>query len=100
VITLALGIGATTAVYSIASTILLTPLPYPESDRLVRLTERLPPTVGGPPPRRRGITHNEFLEWRTRTTTLSTMVATLWDPQVMVSTPQGAARLSGGLVSP
>lgn len=100
VVTLALGIGAATAIYSTVRTILLTPLPYPESDRLVRLSERVPPPEGGRPPRPRSITYEEFLEWRTRTTTLSAMAALRWDPQVTVSTPQGVARLSGGLASP
>ena len=39
VLTLAVGIGATTAIVSVAQTVLLRPLPYPGSDRLVRVGE-------------------------------------------------------------
>ncbi len=41
-ITLALGVGITAAVYSVIETVLLEPLPYPEADRLVGLAFTFP----------------------------------------------------------
>jgi putative ABC transport system permease protein len=38
-LTLALGVGATTAIFSVVSPILLEPLPYPDADRIASITE-------------------------------------------------------------
>jgi predicted permease len=42
VVTLALGLGATTAIYSVVYSVLLKPLPYPNADELVRIRHPAP----------------------------------------------------------
>jgi predicted permease len=100
VTTLALGVGITTAVFSIVNTVLLQPLPYRDSDRLVRIVERAAPrTAGGPLLRRISMRWPEMTEWRARSTTLSELAYTLTPPITLMPTPDGSARLSGALVS-
>src|SRR5882672_10926340 len=42
ILTLALGIGANTAIFSVVHAVVMRPLPYPESERLVQLYTRFP----------------------------------------------------------
>ena len=64
-VTLALGIGATAAIFSVVRTVMLTPLPYHEPDRLVAVWET---NRGGTS--RNVIAPANFVEWRERTRTL------------------------------
>ena len=60
VVTLALGVGANTAIYSIVDAAVLRPLPYDSPDRLVTLTLHNP-TSGR---RTTGAMPRDFLDWR------------------------------------
>jgi putative ABC transport system permease protein len=62
-ITLALGIGANTAIFSIVDAVLLKPLPFPESDRLLSMTSglSLPKSATRPP---FSVSYPDFLDWR------------------------------------
>src|SRR5258708_26111713 len=96
VLTLALGIGATTTIYSVVDTILLRPLPFTDSDRIVRLLENVSSDPGGRRPPR--LTYQQFSEWRTHTRALSDAAVFTW-LEGTVRTSDGAARLVGGMVS-
>ncbi len=70
VITLALGIGANTAIFSVVHGVLLQPLPYPDSDRLVALRQ-----ANAPAQPDAQVAPGNFLEWQKQSTAFSSLAA-------------------------
>src|SRR5918994_6208171 len=60
VVTLALGIGANTAIFSVVNGVLLKSLPFPEAERLVALNE-----VSQKHPEGIAVAYPTYLDWRT-----------------------------------
>ncbi|MBI3450516.1 MAG: ABC transporter permease [Acidobacteria bacterium] len=71
ILTLALGIGANTAIFSVVNAVLLHPLPYPEPDRLVRVFQN--ETKSRAP--RSSVSAHNFTDWAERTRSFDGMAA-------------------------
>ncbi|HKP13814.1 MAG TPA: ABC transporter permease, partial [Blastocatellia bacterium] len=69
VLTLAFGIGANTAIFSVVNAVLLRPLPYAEADRLVWLSERHEEIAA------RWVSYPNFLDWQSRSKSFEAMAA-------------------------
>ena len=69
ILTLALGIGANTAIFSVVNGVLLNPLPYPQPERLVVLFHDKPNFATG------SISYPNFLDWQRENQAFEQMAA-------------------------
>ena len=84
VLTLALGIGANTAVFSVIERVLLRPLPYPHPEQLVSISTSYPPTFS-----RLSLSPGDYQDWKREARSFSAMGAYTEIPQGFNLTGQG-----------
>ena len=95
--TLALGLGATTALFSVVYGVLLRPLPYPESARIVSIWQTARNNPGPNPDG--SVSHMNFLDWKESAGSLE--AAALYSGATyVVSDVNDAEVVPGGVVSP
>jgi putative ABC transport system permease protein len=92
VLTLAIGIGANSAIFSFVDAALLKPLPYADANRIVRVLEKPP---GYP---RNGISTLTYLDWQHDNTVFDYMAAQTGSPVTLTGRGE-PVQLRGGRVS-
>ena len=88
VLTLALGIGANTAIFSVVEGVILAPLPYPHPDRLVLVQESRPNLA------HLDISYPDFLDWQRSVRSFQQMAALTWRDYDLTG-PGASAHLDG-----
>jgi predicted permease len=92
VITIALGVGANTALFSVVNAVLLNPLPYPQPDQLVTLHESKPNFEHG------SVSFPNFRDWRKENHTFSAMAISRGDAFSLTGVGE-ATQVNGELVA-
>lgn len=91
ILTLALGIGANTAMFSVVNAVLLRPLPYEDPDRLAMLwTDDSKHNV-----HEEGTSYPTFLDWRSQSRTFADMAICSRGNPVTLTLPRGTDGRSG-----
>jgi len=95
IVTLALGIGATTAIFSLVNTVLLRPLPFPEQDRLMWMSQQDHSLPGAMP---ESLSYPDYFDWRAQNHTFSE-IASFTGGGVTLDLEAGSQRLDAQAVS-
>src|SRR5712692_9957202 len=93
-ITLALGIGANTAIFTVVNSVLLRPLPFKSPDRLVRVGEtdlHDAPSIGE-------VSYPNFMDWRAQNHVFESMAA-FHSSSFTLSRATGPVLVEGAVVS-
>jgi putative ABC transport system permease protein len=93
IITLSLGIGANTAIFSVVNAVLLRPFPYKDPERLVILRESISGGVNS------SVSYPNFADWRAQSTLCDSIVATRANESFNLTGAGEPERLQGRLVS-
>ena len=92
VITLALGIGATTAIYTVVYATLLAPMPYPQPDQLVMVWSKIQGFHNS-------IAAQDFIDWKNQTTVFQDLTA-FTGGSFNLATKEQPEYINGGVSSP
>src|ERR1700756_5793842 len=94
ILTLALGIGANTAIFSIVNAVLLRPLPYPDADRIMVLNE------SSGPGQDYSVALPDYFDWQKDNTVFEHLAATHKESRNLSGIPgRDPERISGAAVT-
>ncbi len=93
IVTLALGIGSTTAIFSVVRSVLLAPLPYPQADRIV-----VPESRNTKEGDTWTVTYADFMDWRDNH--VFAQVAVYQTPKMDLTGPSEPVRVQAAAVTP
>ncbi len=97
ILTLALGIGASTAIFSVIQNVLIQPFPYPDASRL--MYPSIHDTQNSQPGGRAGYTSSEFVDYASQNHVFDRVTAAS-EVEVLYKRGEGTERLYGAEVTP